>query len=216
MLATFIIETVAVLYVVWRYKWNEITRLVVLILTFLATFQLAEYMVCEGTEQGWFTWARIGYVAITLLPPLGLHLAYALVDAKKRPLLWIAYPVMAAFIGYFVFVDTSLGGHVCAGNYIIFEMMPAAGWLYSGYYFGLLVAGVVVSLQFMMRSKSKNLRRALAGLILGYGAFIVPTTLVRLIAPETQAAIPSVMCGFAVLLSILLVFMVLPAIMRKR
>lgn len=215
MLVTFIVEIFAVIYVAWRYKWNEITRLVVLILTFLATFQLAEYMVCEGST-GWFTWSRIGYVAITMLPTLGLHLAYALAGAKKRPLLWLAYPAMVGFIAFFALVDTSLGGHVCAGNYIIFDMHRDAGMWYNLYYFGLLLVGVGVSLQLMLQTKKKQVRRALAGLVIGYSAFIVPTGVVRLLAPETQAAIPSIMCGFAVLLALILVFVVVPAIMPKK
>lgn len=216
MFATFIIETLALLYVVWRYKWNEITRLVVLILVFLATFQLAEYMVCEGSPGDWFTWSRIGYVAITLLPPLGLHLAYAIAGAKKRPLLWVAYPVMVGFIVYFTLVSSSLGGHVCAGNYIIFEMMPGSALWYWIYYFGLLFAAISVSLKHAMQTKQKQIRRALGWLIVGYSAFIVPTGLVRILDPETAPAIPSIMCGFAVILAVILVIAVLPAIMRKK
>lgn len=216
MFATFIIETLALLYVVWRYKWNEITRLVVLILVLLATFQLAEYMVCEGTPADWFTWSRIGYVAITLLPPLGLHLAYAIAGSKKRPLLWVAYPAMIGFVAYFTFVSSSLGGHVCTGNYIIFEMMSVPSLWYGVYYFGLLLAAILVSLQFMLHSKKKQIRRALGWLIVGYSAFIVPTGLVRILDPETAPAIPSIMCGFAVILAVILVIAVLPAIMRKK
>lgn len=216
MLVTFLIETAALVYVVWRYKWNEVTRLVVLILFGLATFQLAEYMVCEGTPTEWFTWSRIGYVAITLLPPLGLHLAYAIAGTKKRPLLWVAYPAMAAFIVFFTLVDSSLGERVCAGNYIIFEMMPGSSLWYSIYYFGLLIAGIAVSLRLIKQTKKKQIKRALSWLIVGYAAFIIPSGAVRLINPETAPGIPSIMCGFAVVLAVVLVIAVLPAIMRKK
>lgn len=216
MFATFLIETVALMYVVWRYKWNEITRLVVLILLALATFQLAEYMVCEGPATGWFTWSRIGYVAITLLPPLGIHLAYAIAGAKKRLVLWVAYPAMVGFIAYFTLVTASLGGHVCAGNYVIFEMKPGSAVWYWIYYFGLLLAGIGVSLRCIKEAKKKQIRRALSWLIVGYSAFIVPTGLVQLINPETAPGIPSIMCGFAVLYAVILVIAVVPAIMRKK
>lgn len=216
MLATFVIETVALIYVVWRYNWNEIIRLVVLILLGLATFQLAEYMVCEGSPTNWFVWSRIGYVAITLLPPLGLHLAYTLASVKKRWLLWVAYSAMIGFIAFFIFVDSSLGGYVCAGNYIIFEIMAESSLWYSLYYFGLLLAGITVSLRLIKQTKKKQIRRALSWLVVGYSAFILPTGIVRLVNAETAPAIPSIMCGFAVLLAIVLVVAVLPAIMRKK
>src|SRR5687768_2570427 len=78
MIATFAIEIALAIYAVWRYKLNTISRLVVSLLVFLAIFQFAEYMLCGGFGVDGFTWSRIGYVSITMLPPLGLHLATVL------------------------------------------------------------------------------------------------------------------------------------------
>ena len=76
MIATFVIEIALAVYVNWRYKFNNITKLAISILFFLAVFQLAEYNVCEGSFGiDSLSWARVGYVAITMLPPLGFHLA---------------------------------------------------------------------------------------------------------------------------------------------
>ena len=75
MIATFAIEIGLAVYALWRYKLNLISRLAVAILVCLAAFQLAEFNVCEG---GWIDRelaSRLGYVAITALPPLGLHQA---------------------------------------------------------------------------------------------------------------------------------------------
>ncbi len=217
MIITFLTETALLLYVLWRYKLNEITRLVALILVFLATFQLAEYMVCEGAGIDALTWARTGYTAITLLPPLGLHLAYALGGAKKRHMLWPAYIAASGFVAYFVLASSSLSGQACLGNYAIFEVGPAGmGWLYGAYYYVLLAAGVLTSWRLMRTSKNKKTRRALGGLIFGYAAFLLPTATVNLLNPSTTEGIPSIMCGFAVLLALMLAFVVVPAAVRKR
>lgn len=61
------------------------------------------------------------------------------------------------------------------------------------------------------RQSQHNRATALRALALGYLAFIVPTTAVNLINPATLAGIPSIMCGFAVLLAIILAGEVLPS-----
>lgn len=217
MIATFIIEIACAVYVLWRYKLTPVTRLVALILVGLATFQLAEYNICEGA---WgvdsLTWARIGYVAITLLPPLGLHLATRLTGQRQPMLLGLAYGAAAAFSLFFLFVGYGLQAGQCLGNYVIFSTAPWAVAPYAIYYYGLLFVGVGYALKAGKTMKAKNKRRALYALMAGYLAFIIPTTAVNIVDPETIAGIPSIMCGFAVLLALVLTFVVLPRYYAKR
>lgn len=216
MLTTFAVESVLLLCVLWRYKLNAVTRLVALLLCFLAAFQLAEFMVCEGDPSRALMWSRIGFVAITSLPPLGIHLAYALVKAKRRPLLWLAYGTAAAFAFFFGFMGSSLNGYVCSGNYIIFHVAADADLLYAAYYYGLLAVGVWLTLRLHGEQKDRRVRRALLGLMLGYLAFIVPTATVNLLNPTTTEAIPSIMCGFSAILALILVTVIVPASGRRK
>lgn len=216
MIVTFIVELLLAVYTLWRYRYNPVTRLVVLLLVFLATFQLAEYMVCRGLGGDSSTWSRIGFVAITVLPPVGMHLVYTLAKARKRPLLLPAYALGAAFIAFFALVGRSIDGHACAGNYVIFQVAPGFGALYSLYYYGLLIATLGLGWSFLRQARDKNVRRAIGGVMLGYAVFLLPTTTVTLLKPETMSAVPSVMCGFAVLLALTLCFVVLPASVKSR
>ena len=94
MLATLAIEIILAIHTMWRYKLNPITRIVVALLVCLALFQWAEYNVCEGTVLfDSVGWAKLGYVAITMLPPLGIHLVYQISADKRR---WI--PVLLALV----------------------------------------------------------------------------------------------------------------------
>lgn len=214
MIATFIIEIVLAAYVLWRYKLTETTRLVMLILVFLAIFQLAEFMICGGMGMDGIAWARVGYVAITLLPPLGIQLAYTI--AKKRPdaIVWFSWASAVAFIFFFSFVTQSIMEHVCQGNYVIFDVAPGSVWAYALYYYGLLLTGIWLCLKWAS-GVSKKQAKALQALAVGYGTFIIPATTVNIIAPETLNGIPSIMCGFAVLLAFVLVFWMLPAIAKR-
>jgi hypothetical protein len=216
MLATFIIEVVFAVYVISRYKLTPVSRLAAAILIGLAVFQLAEYNVCEtawGVDS--LTWARIGYVAITFLPPLGIHLATRLAGRKQPILVGSAYAVGLAFAVFFLFSGHGMTGQQCLGNYVIFSIAPWAISLYAFYYYGLLALGIGYSLQASQAMKSKSKKQALIALALGYLAFIVPTTAANIIDPSTMAGIPSIMCGFAVILAIVLTTIVVPRAHKK-
>lgn len=214
MIATLIIEVVLATYAIWRYKMNEVNRLVVLILIALAIFQLAEFMICGGFGMGGAAWSRVGYVAITILPPLGIHLAHVIAKKKPTAILWLSYASALAFMLFFTFATQSITGHVCQGNYVIFHVAPASIWVYTLYYYGLLLMGIWLCITWSKELAVKK-AKALRALAIGYGAFIVPTTAANIIAPETISGIPSIMCGFAVLLAFMLVFWVLPNVAKR-
>src|SRR4051812_32806788 len=88
MLATLTIESCLALYTLWRYKMTEISRLIVGMLLGLAIFQLAEYHVCTGLGSQAVPWSRLGFVAITALPPIGLHMMHALAGKQERRLVY--------------------------------------------------------------------------------------------------------------------------------
>lgn len=102
------------------------------------------------------------------------------------------------------------------GNYVIFELAPWAGGLYTLYYYGWLAIGIALATHFARHIRRKRTRLALIGLIAGYGAFIIPTVAVNLVSPDTIRGIPSIMCGFAVLFAFILVGWVLPMSHKKK
>jgi hypothetical protein len=218
MLVTLLFEFVGAIYTVYRYRLNRVGRLITIGLLALGTFQLSEYLICEVTFLPDLTWAKVGFVAITLLPPLGVHLTSAIAGKRNWSLLALIYVLAAAFVIYFGYVSDSLMSQVCAGNYVIFTMNPASRWWYAAYYFGLLLLGICLSLRFARRTSDQRVRQALIALTIGYGTFIIPTITVNLLQPETISAVPSIMCGFAILLAIDLIGFVLPRVglQRKR
>lgn len=217
MIATFAIEVLGAVWMIVRYKQTSAARLIVGLLLLLAIFQLAEYMVCEGAFGiSSMDWARIGYVAISLLPALGMHLAMTIAHSVNRYVVGLGYVVALLFAAFFL-----LGGEhgvtndVCMGNYVIFEMSRNVVYLYALYYYGWLLAGMAYSFVAGRRLYGKQ-KKALIGLSIGYFSFIFPTTLVNVLEPATLAAIPSIMCGFAVMLAIILVVWVAPAVCIPR
>ncbi|HET7060094.1 MAG TPA: hypothetical protein VFH99_02125 [Candidatus Saccharimonadales bacterium] len=221
MAATMIIEVSLAIYTLWRYKMTVVTRLAVIMLLALATFQLAEYFVCTGLGSMAAPWSRVGFVAITALPPLGLHLMHALAGKPSRRLVYAAYAVMTAYMAFFLFSSGTFTGHKCTGNYVIFQFTANVTGTYSVYYFGWLLAGIGLGFKWANELKAKGRQasrrlQAVQGLILGYLVFLVPAALSMTVKPGARRGVPSVLCGFAVLLALVLVLYVLPRATDKR
>lgn len=211
MLATFVVEISLIVYTLWRYKLSNISRLAIAILGCLAVFQLAEYMVCGGMGVSGESWARLGFISITMLPPLGIHLAVEIAGKKHRYLAWASYGIALVFVGFFLFATSAIEHKVCGGNYIIFNITESVNWIYGFYYYVLLMTGVVYCLIQAKNSKNHAIKKSLQGFVAGYILFLLPTITLNLIDPSTTRAIPSIMCGFAVILAFVIVFWVLPS-----
>ncbi len=212
MLATFGLE-IALLALVIAKKGlkTQKHRVVAGLLLLLALFQMAEYFVCGGLSLDAQTWSHIGFVVITLLPPMGLYLVYLIQvqrNAIWRGILALSWVHALIWVYIFQFAPGIFQSHQCAGNYAIFQMSSPYGGQYFTYYYGWLFLTIALA-YYASRFSSATQRRALHWLILGYAAFLIPTGLTNLVKAETIAAIPSVMCGFAVLFALILVFGVL-------
>lgn len=221
MLATLILETAMAVYTVWCFKLNPLTRLIVLLLVTLAVFQLSEYFVCTGYGLRAEQWSRLGYVAITMLPALGLHLLHILAGKQQRKLVLIAYATMVGFVAYFLIYKAAFIGHECTGYYVIFQIGLWPARFYGIYYYGWLLTSMVLGARWANNfkgegSKAHQKMQTVRALLSGYLVFLVPTALANSVDPATRRGIPSIMCGFAVLFAIILTFYILPRAAHRR
>ncbi|MDO4902297.1 MAG: hypothetical protein Q4A21_01935 [bacterium] len=222
MLVTFLFEVFAAGVALFRYKNSETRRLIVYILLALAGFQAAEFMVCGGFGWTGVEWARFGYAAITLLPPLGLHLTHKIAGRESKKLVPFAYFTMIAFIVYYIFVTNGVALDHCRANYSVFNVPQIASWIYGLYYYGWMIAAIFIGFNAIKSNKNQewnlptNRISALKYLMFGYLAFILPTTYVNIIDPQTIEGIPSIMCGFAIIMAIVLLVSVAPRVLEKK
>lgn len=214
MIATCIIEIALLVYTVYRYKLTPLTRIVLATLGLLALFQASEFIVCGANATTVNLWSRIGYIAITLLPPLGIHLIYTISKRIPAWTVWAAYGSGIAFALVFGFSESAFQGHVCAGNYAVFQLQSGIGGLYFAYYYFWLTLGIVASI-YISATATVRIRKALLLQAVGYLSFLLPTGIVNAIHPETIRGIPSVMCGFAVIYALILVFGIAPLTLKK-
>jgi len=219
MLATFIIEISYIIYIVLRYKANRLTKIGLGILVSLAIFQLAEYIICIRPSLGGAVWAKVGFVAITALLPLGVQFVYALVGRGWNWLIATAYGSSTLWMLFFVFYPGILQNYGCGGNYAIFTIKPGFGSAFLLFYYFWLYVGTLLALKLVLTQKKETpaVRRSLALFIVAYLALLIPTTTVNALKPETFVGIPSIMCGFALIMATIITFLIIPrtSILKK-
>ena len=215
MLATFLIEIILAVYVFFRYKMGFFGKIVVSLLVLLAAFQLAEYKICTGYNG--IVWSKIGFVVITLLPVLGLHLISFI--AKRKHFLTLGYALVTTYILIFIFAPKGITGATCGGNYIIFQTAQELSWTYTIYYFGFLLLGIWQALEGIRNNNNdadNSDKKLLWWMIAGYTSFMLPMAIVAAVAPLVAwNATPSIMCGFALALALVLAFKVAPIYSKK-
>lgn len=209
MLATFAIEIILAAWTLARYGATKFGKTTSAILILLATFQIAEYKICGGI--GGMVWAKIGFVAITILPMANLYLISLI--GRKIHLLKLGYLTAFVFSLFIVFSPKAISDAACGGNYVFFYAGNDSYWLYLIYYVLFLIVGIWESRNNMNIAKmnnDKNKADLFFWIIVGYLSFMIPASVIYFLYATTSASIASVMCGFAVIFAVILALKVVP------
>ena len=215
MVITILIELGLGSWVLGKYVIRTPQRIIVALLIFLAVFQIAEFNVCT-LHPIQLLWSRIGYVFITMLPALALDLVIRLrSNTRLRHLTDFGYAMAILFIIGFSFLPSALNSGVCTGNYVIFLLVQPLSMFYGLYYLGLEILGLALSFLPEPKAKQKN-QSALRWMGVAYLTLMIPSLIIYIVLPTTRIAIPSIMCGFAVLFALVIALKVAPLISKTR
>ncbi len=217
MIATFLLEGILAVYTFMQYRMSTKTRLIILLLINLSLFQLAEFLVCTNSSVATQA-SRFGYASITLLPPLGLYLMSELTYPMRKIAALFMFMSAVSIMAYFLLSPSAFNSYQCTGNYVIFQIGTSQMRLYSLYYFGLIGLSLWKGARFLTEhpKAAKKVRSAVRWFIAGYLVFIVPVAVLVVFNPNTKKAVPSIMCGFAVSLALILTAKVAPYSLKKR
>ena len=210
MVATAVLELALAAYTIWRYRKGRFGKVATSLLVLLAVFQIAEYEVCTG--QNSFFWSRVGLIATALMPAGGLYLV-SLVSRKKH-FLRLGYAAAAVCVLMFALAPKTIVNSFCGGNYVIFTGPEAMFRFYGAYYFGFLVLGIWEAVEALNASIGERTRPLLRWMIIGYLSFMLPTSVVYATYEPARVAVASIMCGFAVVLALILTFQIVPRFYR--
>lgn len=215
MVATFVVEMALAFYTVVRYKFDAKSRSILALLLCLATFQIAEYFVCTDTTIA-INASRAGYVAITFLPALGLYLMSLLTVPLSRAANIASFLITWFVAAYFLFMPNVFSSYVCTGNYVIFQLGQIPSIAYGIFYYVLLAMAIGRGVLFLKQNPGAKSEDAVHWLLAGYALFMVPVAILVVLHPDTRQAIPSLLCGFAILLAIIIGARIAPLTLDKR
>lgn len=210
MLATFAIEFALAAYTWLRYGRRPFGRLAAVMLVLLGVFQVSEYAICTTAQQ--YPWIVAGWIAITFLPAIGVHLVASL----TRPTAWVpfGYGIALVLALTIVAIPTVVTTASCTGQFVTFATETVFSRAYAIYYLGYLALGIVMLSRSLIHHRGP--RRLEFWMLIGYLAFLIPTGITYFIVEQTRTAIPSIMCGFAVMLALILAFRILPLERKRR
>lgn len=215
MIATMLIEIFLAIRIIYRYKKSRTTWAIFAILICLSIFQLAEYFVCTYSNYAEIA-TKLGYVSITLLPALGIYLMSLLTTKLSKVSTLSLITVTSVFVGYFLFVPAVFESYVCTGNYVFFQIMGLETFYYSIFYFGLIISSVFRGLKFIEQNPKSEKNLAIKWFVAGYALFIIPTGIFILVLPDASRAVPSVLCGFAIFMALVLALKVAPLKLNRK
>jgi hypothetical protein len=206
-LATFLIEAGLAIYAWWRYRSSRYGRLATVFLFLLAGFQISEFMICLGNPAE--IWSRVGFVCTAFLPIIAIDFV---MDVRHKRVSLAAGYALATAISLIIFGYPGIfQDAACTGYYVVFQTQnPGFDVLYSIYYFAALFTGIFLALEGYGERGSNH--RALFWSLIGYAFFMVPSFALYAATVITKSAFSSVLCGFAVLLALIIAFKILPLI----
>lgn len=181
-----------------------------LITLFLGGYQALEWMVCGDPSRELL--ARLAWVDIAMLPPLGLLLVIGLAKPKKMLPWALGYAhlgVAAASAVAMYAIPAMVNTPVCEALWARYDFdnhSPVATIYGFIYYLGMMVM-VFAAAWVLGWLKDTSRRAMLAQAQIGFLAFLLPAMIMLLSIPATADAQASVLCHWAIFLAIFLVRM---------
>lgn len=209
--ATFLIEFIFAFYVLYKYKPTLFSYLCVLTLMCLGLFQLSEFLICTTP---YFDFAiKMGFISITLLPALGLHIATILTGKGKR-ITALSYLAASGFIIALLFVPEIAFLASCQPHYVdVRSINPLFGYLFAAHYGVFMLLGILL-LGNSIRKRIGD-KKQQKWMIVSYLVFIVPSLGLTYMRILSDSSIISVMCGFALITAVIFVFIIIPRYYSK-
>lgn len=203
--ATFIIEFAFAFYVFFRYKATPFSRLCIVTLLCLGLFQLSEFMICKSPYIDFAL--KMGYISITLLPALGLHII-AIITRRWKPLVYLAYITAVGLCAAAVFVPNVAFIASCQPHYVEIDSNSVFSFLHSLYYGVFMFLGIFA----LWRSIVKRIgdSKQEKWMIASYLVFIIPALVLSYLNLIAHLATASVMCGLALITALIFVFIIIP------
>lgn len=175
----------------------------------LAGYQIAEVAVC--TRPDVLIFSQLAFFDITWLPPLGLWLTARLISPRLKWLQAVSFIYFSAAFALtcWIFIDPScITKSVCQVVLASYSHSSLFHIIYGLFYQSGLALIVFSAAAGSAVTGDITLRKHLANMQAGVLGFLLPSLYFRIILSEQDGLLPSVMCHFALILAVSLIFLV--------
>jgi hypothetical protein len=200
----FIIEFGFLIIIVVKNRNHPQFIWIILLMIFLQLYQLMEFLLCIGIDANIV--GRLGLVAITFLPPLGVLLTSYACNLRH----WINWSGLIIGIGlslFYAIIPDAFTFQTCNPFYATYAY--PLGNVYGIFYFGYIgwaFVLIIISLIRNRKTHAKNENKKAIFVLIGYLSFLLPMGLTLIIDTSTINALESIMCKYAILLATTLLF----------
>jgi hypothetical protein len=203
-LSTAIFEFAVATFILIHYRKSNISKAIIILIYCLGLYQFSEFMLCSSNNP--VSWAKIGFIAYTFLPALGLKTFLKYTGKKQNDLLIFIIPVI-----YSIFAVTKANFILessCEKYFIIVKNMFWASpnvipmILYSCYYFGFIgyICYLIINHYATTQNKIKKLRDLF--FFIGISISLIFALVLLFIFPALSISFPSVYCHFAIFFAV--------------
>ena len=205
-LSVAVIEFILATTLLFSFPKTTLRNFSAALIYLLGFYQFTEFMLCTSGNP--IFWAKLGFIAYTFLPAIGLHTALRFVNRKPNyfiiysiPLIFGAlafyFPVIlsASCQTFFVEVRNIFNQAGDSLNAILFS-------IYEIYYFGFIFATCLLFYLDFRSNKNKRKKKIDIIEISGILLMTIPTIVLLVIFPYLGKRSASVLCGFALSVAI--------------
>lgn len=206
-ITTAITEWIFAILIPLKFPNNRVRYFSSALMFFLGLYQFTEFMYCKTSQPD--IWMRLGFMAYSLLPAIGLHSTLYYLKMKVN-IFWIyiipvVYIIGATMINNFVIESKCHDIFVTARNVFSNVDSPFSSvrfGIYTAYYFSFILAASIISIRAYMREKNHKKQRILLAFPTAVFLMSFPTFILIVIFPALNIQFPSILCHFGLLLAL--------------
>ncbi len=208
-LTTAIIEWTLGIIIPWKYSRNRVCYFSSALMFFLGLYQFTEFMFCKTNQTD--LWIRIGFIAYSVLPSIGLHTTLYYFKIKFN-IFWLyiipaIYIIGAALVSNFVVDGQCHDIFVTARNLFNNVDSPLASirfGIYAAYYFCFILIACLICIRAYMKETNNKKQKVILAFPTAVFLMSFPTFILIVIFPALNIQFPSILCHFGLLLALMI------------
>jgi hypothetical protein len=208
-LATAMLEYIFATLILLYFRKSKVTPYVVALLYILGTYQFTELMLCATANAN--LWVRLGFVAYTFLPAVGVHFFLTMIGTKWKRGFLVLYALPVIFSGFAFVSKQFVEEGVCNTIFVTARTMfyspdsnPKMAMLYGGYYYMFILSAIVFALFAHSKEENKWKRAYYMMAMVGLSVITLSPHIFIMLLPSYGISFPSIYCEFALLFAIIM------------